>query len=373
MWASSHVRELKVHHRRLAGPGRGLRKAVAFLSDSNSGHAGDLRAMALEPHLAKLGWRMISVPPHLDLAQRRRLLAIDKPELILLQQSRHPLNRPRLYEGIPCVFDADDADIVDPRCTELVVECCRDSASIIAGSHFLADEFRPYNPNVTVIWTGTYLTRIEGGKAVEERRPVLTWAHSSPLGYPQEANLIREVLVRLASRTKFSFDLYGIDEHQEQRAMEYLGPIREAGVPVRTFEPMPYGAFIRSLGSAAVGLHPVCVSSEFSRGKSFGKLLAYLAADAAIVTTDAVDHPRFFRDGDNGMLISNDVDTWVDRCERLLTQPELRRRMVEAARADFLRLLTTEQAAERVAEQFDRAVELSKTRVVGLANVSPKA
>ena len=363
-WAARHARELDIHLRRWIGPKGGSRKAVAFLSDTNSGFSGHLRASALAPHLAELGWRLLCVSPDLDLSQRRRVLAADRPELILLQQSRHPLNRPGLYGGIPCVFDADDADILDPRCTEAVIDCCRESAVVLAGSRFLADQFRPFNEDVSVVWTGTYLTRNEGAKPVEERGPLLTWAHSGPLGYPEEAKMIREVLIRLAARAKFSFDLYGISEGQKREAMEYLEPIREAGVPVRTFAMMPYERFCQSLGSAAVGLHPVSVASEFSRGKSFGKLLAYLAADVAIVTSDAVDHPRFFRDGENGMLVPDDVDAWVDRCERLLMRPELRRRMVESARADFLRRLTTRRAAELVAEQFERAVAPSKSRAV---------
>lgn len=359
-WAVRHARELLIHRRRLTGSDRGLRKAIAFTSDSQTGFSGHLRAVALEPHLARLGWRLISVTPHLSLSQRRRILALDAPEVILLQQSRHPLNRPGLYAGTPCVFDADDADILDPRCTEAVIECCRGSAAIIAGSRFLADQFRPYHENVAVVWTGTYLRAIAGAKPVAQRDPVLTWAHSGPLGYPEEANLVREVLLRLARRTNFVFALYGVGEDQKQSAEEYLQPIRNAGVSVQTFPPMPYEPFFQSLGSVAVGLHPVCPSSPFSRGKSFGKLLAYLAADVAIVTSNAVDHPLFFRDGVNGMLVDNSIETWVDRCEQLLTQPALRQRLVEAARSDFLSRLTSEKAAELVARQFERAVEFSK-------------
>lgn len=361
--AGRYVREMQVHGRRLMRPTRDLKKAVAFLSESISGWSGELRAIALEPHLARFGWRLISVPPNLSLSQRRRIIGLDRPDLILLQQSRHPLNRPALYPDIPVIFDADDADILDPRCAESVLECCRGSVSIIAGSRFLRDQFRVYNSNVAIVWTSTYLEHIEGAIPTEQRGPVITWAHSGPLDYVEEAKFVRDVILQLARRTTFSFRLYGIAEYRKHEADDYLEPLRKAGLSIQTFPQMPYHPFVQSLGSAAVGLHPVCAATNpFSQGKSFGKLLAYLAADVAIVTSNAVDHPLFFRDKVNGMLIADDVDTWVERCERLITVPGLRREIVGAARPDFLRRLTSARAAELVAAQFDVAMQLSKRK-----------
>jgi hypothetical protein len=364
--AGRYARELEVHRRRLVRPRRGLKKAIAFLSDSISGWSGELRSIAIEKHLEQFGWRLISVPPHLNLGQRQRIVSLDKPDLILLQQSRHPLNRPALYADVPIIFDADDADILDTRCFEAVTQCCRGSTSVIAGSRFLRDEFRAYNPNVAVIWTSTYIKEIAEARPVDQRAPVVTWAHSGPLDYVEESDFVREVLLRVARRTSFSFRLYGISEERKDAANDYVEPIRKAGVSVEVFPQMSYHSFVGSLGGVAVGLHPVCVASNpFSRGKSFGKLLAYLAADVPIVTSNAVDHPLFFTDEVNGMLVENDVDKWVARCERLITQPDLRRKIVAAARPEFLRRLTSQRAAELVAAQFDKALRLSKVSSIG--------
>lgn len=60
------------------------------------------------------------------------------------------------------------------------------------------------------------------------------------------------------------------------------------------------------------------IENPFSRGKSFGKLLAYLIADVAIVASNNVDHPLFFQDGVNGVLAPNDVDRWVEGTALLL-------------------------------------------------------
>ncbi len=356
------LRELLVHASRVTQPSRGLRRVVVFAGDSGPGGSGDLRAGAVARALRGMGWRTVLVPPNLELHQRLRVLKAENPDVILLQQSRHPLNRPRFYPGTPCVFDADDADILDPSCAEDVIECCRDSTAVVAGSRFLAEQFRPYNPEVVVVWTGTYLKPSAGLVPSDRREPIVAWGHSAPLGYPLEAELVRTLVLQLAERTRFSFHLYGVPDDRRREVEGYLAPIRRSGIPVRTFRPLPYRQFVRSLGAAAVGLHPVCTDNPFSKGKSFGKLLAYLAADVAVVTSNAVDHPLFFRSGGNGILVDGDVDSWVEACERLLTHPAIRRRMVEDARVDFLQRLTTERSAGLVNRQLQRALELKPVK-----------
>ena len=295
------------------------------------------------------------IPPQLELHQRQRILRWEKPDLILLQQSRHPLNRPRLYPQTPCVLDADDADILDPRCVDVVEECCRDSVAVIAGSRFLAEQFRRFNRDVTVVWTGTYIGLDREPPPNAPREPIVAWATSDATGYPVEGAFVREVLLRLATRAKLAFRLYGVPD--EAAVRDYLAPIRSAGIPVQTLARMPYEAFVESLESVAVGLHPVCLTNPFSRGKSFGKILAYLAARTAIVTSDAIDHPLFFRDGENGVLLGDDPERWAEHCAALLVEPARRAAIADAGRSDFLRRLTTERSAQLVSQVLERVLE----------------
>lgn len=354
------AREFLIYGRRFIERPLDRPRVVIFPSETGTGSASDLRAFALAPALGQLGWYAICVPPQLELIQRQRVIEVVKPDVILLQQSRHPLNHPRYYPGTPCIFDADDADILDPRCHDRVVECCRGSTAIIAGNRYLAELYRSFNPHVSVVWTGSYLRPLTRRVPSSERAAVVTWAHSDPLGYPHEAEFVRKVVLGLARRLRFTFTLYGVRDALRPDVEEYLDPIRRSGIAVRVVRPMSYRRFVRSLNEAAVGLHPVCAEqSPFSRGKSFGKLLAYLAADVAIVTSDAVDHSLFFQDGINGALLKNDHEAWIERCHELLLHPQDRGRMVEIARSDFLKRLTTERAAQLVSEQLHRTIRLA--------------
>jgi hypothetical protein len=261
----------------------------------------------------------------------------------MLQQSRHPLNRPELYPGVPCVFDADDADFLNNP--ELVAECCRGSRATIAGSRFVANYFRKFSSDVSVVWTGTYLRPSLFQRRNSVRRSVIAWGHSDPFGYVAEADFVREVAVGLAKRRKFEFHLYGISE--PGRANKYLGPFYEAGIEVRTFPKMRYGTFARSLEQAAVGLHPIAENHPFSKGKSFGKLLVYMVSNVAIVTDLAADHPLFFRDGRNGLMPVG-VAGWINACDELLGRQRFREDLANSAAEGFRERLSTSQAAELV-------------------------
>jgi hypothetical protein len=328
---------------------RDLPCVVIFTSQIHTGSAGDLRARAIGRELRRMGWRAIVVPPQLALRARERLIADEHPDVIFLQQSWHPLNRPGFYPGIPCVFDADDANFHDSP--ELVAECCGRSRATIAGSHYIADFFRRHNPDVTVIWTGTYLLPSPKMIPNAQRSPVITWAQSDPSGFPEEAAFVREVILRLSGKAKFSFYLYGVRDYAA--AQEYLAPIRAAGVDTQLIMFMRYRNFGRSLEEAAIGLQPVCCA--YSRGKNFGKLLAYMVSGVAAVAANAFEYPFFFRHGQNGMLAA-DVDEWVGCCRFLLDNPEERGQIANQAYLDFQSRLTTRRAAELVSEVLHRVV-----------------
>ena len=110
---------------------------------------------------------------------------------------------------------------------------------------------------------------------------------------------------------------------------------------------MNYGDFVTSLSEVAVGLQPIDASSKLSLGKSFGKVLAYLVADVAVVASDNVDHSEFFRDGENGFLV-RDLDGWINAVEILLKNPSKREQIARAAHSDYEQTLSIEAAARKV-------------------------
>ena len=155
---------------------------------------------------------------------------------------------------------------------------------------------------------------------------------------------MREIIRQLARTTPFEFWLYGV---RPSWPPDFLQSFTSLSVPVRSFPFMSHGRLIESMDEVAVGLNPICVEGAFSLGKSFGKVLPYLAAQVVVVTSHELEMPHFFRHGENGFLTTT-VDEWVDCTKRLLTEPALRQAIAERAFADFQSQLTTDSAARKV-------------------------
>ena len=337
------LREASIHARRIV-TSRNLPSVMILNSIYGTGLSGDLRGGAVAPELRKLGWRAASLPTQLELIQRLRLIRLEKPDVLFMQQSRHPLNHPRYYAGYPIVFDADDADIYDPRCAEHVVQCCRGSVALTVGNTFLGTLLKEHNPNVHVIWTGSYLP-VDWEKRWPARGRVVAWAHSLAGVKTAESEFLQGVLCALARTTEFEFRVYGAGS--QSLAEANFPKLVEMKVPIRSFPMLPYKQLALHLRSADVGVAPLCEEVPFSRGKSFGKVLTYLAGKVAVVASHAVDYPLFFRDGENGYVVRNeDVARWTESIRRLLVDQESRKRMVEAATRDYLARLTTSKSAQ---------------------------
>ena len=341
-YVGHRVREVLTHGSRLAQR-RQLPRLIILPCGSRELGSSNLRGWELGKSLRKLGWRVTVVPAQCELEQRLRIIKLEQPDVILIQKGRHPLNWPHHYGSIPLAFDLDDADFLDPKQADQLAACCTASRAVFAGSRYIADWCSRYSSNVTVVWTGGILSKRPPRRS-SGRSPILTWASSDAPGYPQDAELVREIVRRIARTTALEFWLYGV---RPAWSPEFLNSFSSLPVPVRLIPYMSHDRLIDSMTQVAVGLNPIAVEGEFSRGKSFGKVLPYLAAQVAVVTSNQLEMPHFFRHGENGFLVDS-IDQWVACTQRLLTEPDLRQGMAERAFADFQSQLTTDSAARQV-------------------------
>ena len=353
--------EADVMLQRLRFPRTGPR-VVIFPTNQPWDASSNLRAWLVAPQLRALGWRVIIAPQPMSLQQRRRLIRREKPDVILLQQTRNVLNQPRFYAPVPCVLDADDADFLDPRHQERIAECARTAAAVIGGSRFVAQGLGRYNPNVHVIWTGTPRELSPPGPPPAQRGQIVAWAHATPLTYPSEARFVQSVMTEVFRRRSCTFWLFGT---HEEEAREWFAPLRAQGGTCVAIPPMSYTEYLDKVSHAAIGLQPIATDNPFSRGKSFGKLLAYLSGQVAVVASNTVDHPLFFLDGENGLLPDDDVHAWAQAIISLLDDPERRVRIAVQGRHDFDRRLTT--------DVFARLLDPVLQKAAGLPNEAARA
>lgn len=339
---------------------RSVRSAIPgvlfFPSQGLDDGAARLRAYLISSELRSMGWRTLVCPKHLGLNARRRVIQVFCPAVILMQTTRHPLNRPALYPETPVVIDLDDADYIDPISAKPLIESLTACAGVIAGSRSVRDFCKRFVSEVAVVWTGTPPS--SDIQPPQKARPsVVTWAASSPRGSSAEAAFVHAVLQRLKDDDmSFTFRMYCDDNSPEYRS--FLSTLIPDGVPYETFPYLPYNAFLASLDSTAIGLAPLMDLTGFSGGKSFGKVLAYVDRSVVVVTHPVVDHPLFFRNAVSAVMCDT-AEEWATAIAGLLNDPAKRQAMADAARAELCERLTTKAAADLVNRFLRRIISRS--------------
>ncbi|MFC3613037.1 hypothetical protein ACFORG_04630 [Lutimaribacter marinistellae] len=326
---------------------------MAFFPCSGPEQSDLLRGYLISDCLRQMGWASIVVPMQLTLQQRKRIMQAFQPDIVVLRTCRHALNRVEHFPGCKVVLDLDDADFFHPPMRDAITQTARDADGVICGSRFVRDWAAQHNPDTTVIWTGT---PISDGPWPDhgDRERIVTWAQSDPLIYNHEFDFIEEVVLALAARgTQFRFRFYGWNFPEDHPK---LARLREAGVELELIPSLAYEKFLGSLRDVAVGLSPVHPDSDFSKGKSFGKILAYIDAKVPVICSDAVDHALFFT-SESG-IVSNDPEVWVDRIAALLDDPACRQTMADNAHDDFRERLSVETAARLSAAYLERVAHV---------------
>ncbi len=331
-------------------------KRIAFFPDSGREQSGLLRIYNIAEQLENWGWTTLVCPKHLSLRQRRRIVMWFRPEISVVQSCRHPLNRAENFRNVPFVFEFDDADFFDSALTKPMADMASAAQGVVCGSRFLENWARDYNENTEVIWTGTPVTPGPWPEHTD-RDPIVTWAQSDPVGYHREFEFITDVLCAVRKTTsQFTLRLYGWSGPQAHPQIERL---KEAGIDLDIRGFLPYNEFLATLREAAVGLSPIITSTEFNKGKSFGKILGYLDGKVPVICSDEADHSLFF-DNQNG-VVSNSKPVWVNAVSSLLSDPAKRQQMADKAHQDFQNQLTLPVAAKHVEKFLNRVLVESRS------------
>ena len=345
------AREMPVHvdHLRQAGGGAPL---VVFLPAYGRQGAALLRMYNLAQGLRSFGWRTLVLPPSLGLQQRLRLLHGAGADVVVMQGARHALNRPALYPGFPILFDMDDADFHLPHLADPVRRAMPDVAGVIAGSRYVADWCEKNGAGAAhVVWTGSPVS--EGMRpAAAARKRVIAWAQSRPMTYVHEAALVAQVSRAVAAQCpNVTLRLY---DRQPGDDLSFIERFRTPDLTVEWIQAAQYSDYLSSFDDVAIGFAPLSFDTPFSRGKSFGKVLAYLDRAVPVIGSDRGEHGQFFTP-ETG-VITNDTGVMVRETIRLLYAPEARHTMATAAFSAFRQRLSLEAVAERTHQVLSSVV-----------------
>ena len=192
------------------------------------------------------------------------------------------------------------------KCADHVITC----------TPYLDQVVRERNTRTTdissTINTDTYLSKAD---YANDHKLVIGWSGS--FSTSPYLKLLEKPLRRL--REKVDFKLLVIGD----------ATFRMDGVEVEAL-PWTEATEVRDLSRIDIGLYPL-PDEKWVYGKSGLKALQYMALGIPTIATAIGANFRVIEDGVSGFLV-RDEQEWVDRLERLVSDPELRRKIGQAAR-----------------------------------------
>lgn len=241
-------------------------------------------------------------------------------------QADHPNPLLRFLRGAEkyryLIRQADHVVTSSPSLNERCKEINRYRACTYISSSVDAGRFKPagrYSNEgiVTIGWTGTFSSR-----------PYL--------------DLLRPVLQKLASERRFRLRVIGNFDYE---------------LPGVDLEVIRWTAEreIEDLQGIDIGLYPLPMDDWVS-GKSGLKAIQYMMMGLPCVATDVGTTPLIIRDGENGLLARTEND-WLSALCRLLDDPDLRRRLGEAARRDAVAKYSTKAIARQYRQVLEDVME----------------
>lgn len=261
----------------------------------------------------------------------------------------------------PVVFDFDDAIFLpsvsdanrliaalkQPRKIETIL---RVSDRVIAGNTFLADYARRFNPAVmmipTCVDTDRFVPAVPQSGADPSRELVVGW-----IGSPTTASYVRDlvpVLQRVRKNRPFVLRVSGAGES-----------LCVPGLQVDN-TPWSLSREVELFNTCDVGVYPL-TDDEWSKGKCGFKAIQFMACGVPVVAAAVGVNREIIQDGVNGFLASTENE-WVEKLDRLLTDPELRRRFAAAGRRTIEERYSLRVNAPRLAAALRDVAESAERR-----------
>jgi glycosyltransferase involved in cell wall biosynthesis len=290
----------------------------------------------------------------------RELMEVGQYDLVWLYREAIPLGPPSVESwiarrGIPIVYDFDDA-IFLPNVSEAnkaisflkrperVAQILRQSTRVVVGNEFLASYARRFSDAVTVIPTSVDTTRFaprspEGAGA--NRELVVGWV-GSPTTFPYLEGLA-DVLRTVAARHPFRLKVSGAGQ-----------PVDFPGLVVEEV-PWSLADEVSLFNTLDIGVYPL-TDDEWSKGKCGFKAIQCMACGVPVVAAAVGVNRDIIVEGVNGFLASTPAE-WIDKLGRLLTDPDLRRRLAVAGRQTIEQRYSLRVTAPQMAAVLKSALD----------------
>ncbi len=369
--------------------------SVYFINGCRAGTTFEYRVLQKQEQLARYG--VVSTIRQLDELRESTLQEIADYDLLYLYRVPYGGLVERLIErargcGLPVIFDVDDlifeptiVEKVDPvRAMNLETavlyyqgvwryrRTILASDAVTTSTEYLAQQVaalgRPayVHRNGLSKWMIAESERVRRERGERSGRIVIGYGSGTAThrrDFAEAASALAEVMHRHPE-----VELHIVGDLHPEHPLPLPEPLRSLESRIRHLPAVPWKEWLALQGRLDISLAPLERGNPYCEAKSEVKYIEAAIMGVPTVASRTDGFERAIRDGETGFL-AGDTEEWIEKLERLITDPVLRHEMGEAARSDVLRrytpdvlgealfsiLLSIREDAEREAQEAEQA------------------
>ena len=270
----------------------------------------------------------------------KQIKNLDKNDKLIVQRELiSTIPSLELFLKSPYIFDVDDAIFMHRKgiAANLIA---KNAVHVICGNNYLADYFRNFNKNISVLPTGIN-SKIFQPFEYNNRKKLICWSGTSGnFNYLYNIeNEIKKVLdketewkLRIISDKKPNFNL--IDE----KNIDFLfwSPKNEA----------------KSIAQCSIGIMPI-PDTDWAKGKCSFKMLQYMSCGLPVIVSSVGMNNEVLKLGNLGFGIKINTE-WSLKLIELIKDNDLRRKLGNQGRKVILKEFDIEILSNKLADIIER-------------------
>lgn len=225
----------------------------------------------------------------------------------------------------------------------------RHANAVIVSTQFLADKYRPMNPNIHVLVNFLDFDRFYRPVPLQETNTIsigLVGTSLMPYNFALVDGALRNLCEKYPGRIRLCF-------------IGHEAPTGWEGHPAVEYQPVlhgyhAYGEWLleKRLDIALIPL----VDDAFNNSKSVIKWMEYSAAGVASVFSNVSTYRAVVDNGRNGLLVEERPEAWLAAIERLIVDPALRRQLARTAQSEVRKHFSLRENAARYHQTYLYAI-----------------
>jgi glycosyltransferase involved in cell wall biosynthesis len=292
-----------------------------------------------------------------------------------------------LSAGKPVIYETDDllTEVPDgiPNAEymrsgkEGIEFAIRHASALVVSTPFLADWYRPMNPNIYVLDNYLDFDRFYQRVPLKPGKKITLGMVGTSLmdyNFALVDSALRDLVKRYAGRIRFCFIGHRPPSGWEKHPAVEFHPV------LHDYQDYVKWLLDKQLDIALVPL----VNDTFNHSKTAIKWLEYAAAGVATVFSDSPVYRTVVENGRNGLLVGNSPDDWMTAIDSLVDNPAWRRQLARTAQAEVRKHFSLRENAVRYHRAYLQAsgaeeqaqsisVDMQPERVPGILVLDGKA